>query len=438
MADSLFDKLVKSVDKGMRAKKYDKTPALKEETPDEYFKRIGAKKENDAIKEKEKADSIERGKKVAEKVATPKVVENTTVNVATPVTKTKPTEKVENNTNTVKAETPSTTTEKPKTISESAKSLYDTASIDYQSGSNSYKEIAQGNAKNVADKNTKDNVSRLTKYLGGGLVGGIADTIGIYGDMVSTAKHNLAQAYFQAAGKGGQYKDPLAKEILSKKIGTMIDSVASAIKENNTVQTERGMDILKNMDEGDKAILGEDIKKVQKWAGMATSEEMAGVQTAFIHDIVNNPKFKDPTYRNAVLGALNDQNDIMLLTTSYKSNPDLFEKYIMADSKAKMARSTKDVNEAYISSETMQNTINAINSDNKLKAIYNGLKTDKQKEMFAAEFAQVLDGARIMKANANMTETDDWVKSKTKYNSVLRPYADTVTGTVKNIVEIVK
>lgn len=375
-------------------------------------------------------DVIEKAKKNGAKATTPNV------NIATPVTETKKTEpKKEVIKETVTTETPK---EEPKSINEKAKSMYDSASESYQSASSNYARNAQNNAKNVADTNTKDNVSRLAKYLGGGVLGGIADTAGIYGDMVSTAKHNLAQAYFQAAGKGGQYKDPLAKEILSKKIGTMIDSVAGAIKENNAIQTERGKNILDNMDEGDKAILGEDIKKVQKWAGLAKSEEMAGIQSAFIHEVVNDPKFKDPTYRNALLGALNDGNDVMLLTTSYKSNPEGFENYIMSDYRAKMARNTKEVNEANISSATMQNTINAINSDNKLKSIYNGLKTDKQKEMFAVEFAQLVDGARLMKSEANMKETDEWIKNKTKYNSIIAPYANTVEGAIKGIVDIVK
>lgn len=218
----------------------------------------------------------------------------------------------------------------------------------------------------------------------------------------------------------------------------MIDSVAGAIKENNAVQTERGAKILDNMDEGDKAILGEDLKLVQKWCGNVTSEAMAGMQAQFIHEMVNDPRFKNPEFRNAVLGAMQDSNDAMLLVSSWKSDPKAFEDYILADQRLKSAQSTKEVNESYISSATRQNTINAINSDNNLKAIYNSLKTEKQKELFELEFQQILDGARVMKANANMAETDDWVKGKTKYNSVIRPYADTVTGTIKNVVGIGK
>lgn len=164
-------------------------------------------------------DLIEKEKKNGAKATLPTKTDNV-VNTPTPVTETKPTEaKTENSVVKENLTTESNVDNKDDNTSivDRASASYDTASDAYKKGSQRYKEIATNNAKGVADKNTKDNVARLAKYLGGGVIGTIADTIGIYGDMVSTAKHNLAQAYFQAAGKGGQYKDPMSKEILQKK-----------------------------------------------------------------------------------------------------------------------------------------------------------------------------------------------------------------------------
>ena len=280
-------------------------------------------------------------------------------------------------------------------------------------------------AKNMADKNTKDNVSRLAKYLGGGIIGSIADTVGIYGDMVATAKHNLAQAYFQAAGKGGQYKDPLSKEILSKKIGTMIDSVASAIKENNTIQANRGETVLKAI--GLEDTIAPELKRpFEMYVGGKISTEEAAIRSTFLKELSNDPRIDDPTFRNAIALSLNSRcpEDSTLFMSVYKNNPEYFENLMLSEANIKLAQAGKEMVSAEIAEKTKRSGIELINSNNKVQTIYNNLKSENQKQMFELELGQIVDSARIMSANANQAEIKTWVDNKIKYSNVLKPYAD--------------
>lgn len=382
-------------------------------------------------------DLIEKEKKNGAKATLPTKTDNV-VNTPTPVTETKATEKKE----VAKPVTENTTvteTKKEPTYIETTEALYEGGDA-FNRAMNYIQESETDKSKSVADKNTKDNVARLAKYLGGGVIGTIADTIGIYGDMVSTAKHNLAQAYFQAAGKGGQYKDPMSKEILQKKIGTMIDSVAGAIKENNAIQANRGNDLLKAMGlEG--VVSEEEKKKLNMFLGMYNSKAEGAMKAQFIDDLMNDPKYQnDASYRNSVLSAINSRcpEDATLLMSTFKKNPEMFEDYVTADANIKMAQAGQELINLEKAQKTKALAIRLINSDAKLQSVYNELKTDKQKELFELELGQIASGAEIMKNQAKQADVETYVKSKTKFANVIKPYADVVGGAVKSIFDIAK
>lgn len=408
---------------------------LKNTIPENIKKGMETMK-NKAVNGGTVTDIIEKAKANGVKATTPNV--NTNVNTATPVTETKKTEPKE----VAKPVTENTTvkeTKKEPTYVETTEALYKGGDA-YNKAMSYIQESETDKSKSVADKNTKDNVARLAKYLGGGVIGSIADTIGIYGDMVSTAKHNLAQAYFQAAGKGGQYKDPLVKDILSKKIGTMIDSVAGAIKENNAIQANRGNDLLKAMGlEG--VVSEEEKKKLNMFLGMYNSKAEGAMKAQFIDDLMNDPKYQnDASYRNSVLSAINSRcpEDATLLMSTFKKNPEMFENYVIADANIKMAQAGQEVVNLEKAQKTKDLAIRLINSDAKLQSVYNELKTDKQKELFELELGQIAYGADIMKNQAKQADIDTYLKEKTKYANVIKPYGDIVGSALKSIGDIVK
>lgn len=350
----------------------------------------------------------------------------------------KPTESV----NTPKVEKTTVEKKETKTTEEKGNDSF-TSSLDksIETANNygeNFRNVSSKNTKGIADTNTKDNVQRLGKYLGGGILGQIADTIGIYGDMVSTAKHNLAQAYFQAAGKGGQYKDPLARDILSKKIGTMIDSVASAIKENNTVQANRGADILGKTEDELFKLYGEKYKVVEKYMGLARTEEEAKLMGDFVDKLANDPRWDDPQYKNAIIRAMNDPEDRMIIVGAFNGDPKACEDYLLTNQMLAKASTSKALDESEVIHATKDTQILKDNMSNEFQAAYNKLEKDNVRQKFDLELQNLINGARIMGANASDAEINNRVNKfceKWKKYGVVK---DEVLGTVKGVTGVVK
>lgn len=357
-----------------------------------------------------------------------------------------PSEKVETKPTETKKETPAvakdTTTEKKKPTNITSEDNDYTKALDAgietsNQYSKNFAKVAGENTKNVADVNTKNNVARLAKYLGGGLLGNIADTIGIYGDMVATTKHNLAQAYFQAAGKGGQYKDPLSREILSKKIGTMIDSVASAIKENNSMQASRGASILGKTEDELFKLYGEKYKVIEKYMGLARTEAEANLMGDFVDKLANDPRWEDPNYKMAIIRAMNDPEDRMILVGAFNGDPKTCEDYLLTNQLLAKASTSKALDEAEIMNATKDTQIFKENMSNEFQAAYSKLEKDNVAQKFDLELQNLINGARIMGANASDAEINNRVN---KFCEKWKKYGvakDEILGTVKGVTSIV-
>ena len=382
-------------------------------------------------------DVIEKAKKNGAKATTPNV--DKSVNTPKPVVETKPTETKKENTVVAKdAPTEKKEESKADTYADNLLKNYGVSDDAMKKAEDAYIDKHSGTVDNVAERNTKDNVKRLAKYLGGGIVGQIADTVGIYGDMMSTAKHNLAQAYFQAAGKGGQYKDPLAKEILSKKINTMIDSVASAIKENNTRQSESGFKLL-NMTQDEAAkIYGRNATMIGKWLDTWNSKEEAALMADFAENLKNDPRMNDANFANGLYAAMKDPNEKMVLVGAFKGDPELAENYIFANEQLAMANTTKGLAEAEIAQGTKDALIAMTNADNNFKKLYANLNSENARKKADLEMQQIINGARIVAANASDAEINNYILNKTKASKIFGAYegnaidlANTIKGFIK-------
>ena len=382
-------------------------------------------------------DVIEKAKKNGAKATTPNV--DKSVNTPKPVVETKPTETKKENTVVAKdAPTEKKEESKADTYADNLLKNYGVSDDAMKKAEDAYIDKHSGTVDNVAERNTKDNVKRLAKYLGGGIVGQIADTVGIYGDMMSTAKHNLAQAYFQAAGKGGQYKDPLAKEILSKKINTMIDSVASAIKENNTRQSESGFKLL-NMTQDEAAkIYGRNATMIGKWLDTWNSKEEAALMADFAENLKNDPRMDNPNFANGLYAAMKDPNEKMVLVGAFKGDPELAENYIFANEQLAMANTTKGLAEAEIAQGTKDALIAMTNADNNFKKLYANLNSENARKKADLEMQQIINGARIVAANASDAEINNYILNKTKASKIFGAYegnaidlANTIKGFIK-------